>query len=469
MKKGFHPSPFWVTVAKPMGTTPSIPLTSPTVGQNHAPAVPLAPVLLVNFIGTMGFSIVTPFLVFLVTGYGGDAMMYGIVSATYPVFQFVGSPVLGRWSDNVGRRKVLLLSQVGSFLSWIVFAVALQLPNTPMFELDVGVGSPLFFSLPLVVMILGRALDGLTGGNISVANAYVADISSNRDRSKNFGKMGVSANLGMILGPALASVLGTTPLKESLPVYAAALICFVGVFLILFVLPESKVQIARQHCEPQSYEEVVGQEPRSALYTDAECRVSTWDVLKRPHISFVLTLQFVTLLAFNFFYTAFPMHAVHALEWTMPRMGLFFTSLSAMLVIMQGPVLARLSQHFDEKPLILAGLPILGVNFLLMGSHDDTLVVLASVLFAVGNGIMWPSMVALIAKITEDRVQGLVQGLSGSTMSLASVIGLLAGGLLYEIIASTTFWLAAGCAFLAFLLAFRLEDRTPRARAAASR
>lgn len=185
--------------------------------------------LLVNFIGTMGFTIVIPFLVFLVVRFGGNALIYGLVAATYPAFQFLAAPILGRWSDRYGRRRVLLFSEAGTLVSWLVFGVALFLPSIQLFSVDSPTFGQFTVTLPLAVIFLARALDGLTGGNISVANAYVADVSPRADRNRNFGRMGVASNLGMIMGPALASVLGVTRYGEVLPVFAAALIALVGV------------------------------------------------------------------------------------------------------------------------------------------------------------------------------------------------------------------------------------------------
>ena len=96
----------------------------------------IAPVLLVNFIGTLGFSIVIPFLVFLVTRFGGNALVYGVVGAAYPAFQLIGAPLLGAWSDRFRRRRILLLSQTGTLLSWLVFAAAFYLPMTTLVTVD---------------------------------------------------------------------------------------------------------------------------------------------------------------------------------------------------------------------------------------------------------------------------------------------------------------------------------------------
>ncbi|MFQ5630502.1 MAG: MFS transporter, partial [bacterium] len=187
-------------------------------------SISLAPIFSVNFIGTLGFSIVLPFLVFLVTRFGGNGFIYGIMGATYSVFQLIGAPLLGKWSDIYGRRKILLLSQIGTLVSWLVFLIAMYLPVSQLLAVDSGIAGKFIITLPLFVLFFARALDGITGGNVSVANAYLADVTAEPDRSKNFGRMAVAANLGFIVGPALAGLLGATSMGESLPVMAAALI-----------------------------------------------------------------------------------------------------------------------------------------------------------------------------------------------------------------------------------------------------
>src|SRR5215203_2729731 len=180
--------------------------------------IPLYPLLLINFIGTLGFSIVLPFLVFLVIDFGGNAIVYGILAAMYPSFQLIGAPILGRWSDAYGRKKVLLISNGGTLVGWIIFLFAFLLPATSLFSVSSAVIGTFAITLPLVVLFFARSLDGITGGNVSVANAYLADVSTDKNRSKNFGKMAISSNLGFIVGPALAGILGGTIYKEILPI-----------------------------------------------------------------------------------------------------------------------------------------------------------------------------------------------------------------------------------------------------------
>lgn len=133
----------------------------------------LFPILLTNFIGTLGFSIVLPFLVFLVKDFGGNAIvfgiLFGILSATYPAFQLIGAPILGRWSDFYGRKKVLLLSNGGTVIGWIFFLLALFMPVEKLFSFDSALIGTFVITLPLLILFLARAIDGITGGNISVA------------------------------------------------------------------------------------------------------------------------------------------------------------------------------------------------------------------------------------------------------------------------------------------------------------
>lgn len=422
----------------------------------------LAPVLLVNFIGTMEFTIVIPFLVFLVVRFGGNALIYGLVAATYPAFQFVAAPILGRWSDRYGRRRILLLSQAGTLVSWLVFGGALFLPSIPLVAVDSPTFGQFTITLPLAVIFLARALDGLTGGNISVANAYVADVSPPADRSRNFGRMGVAANLGMIMGPALAGILGTTSYGEVLPLAAAALISLVGVAVIWFGLPESKPPDGLPDCPRKEQGQVLGQEPRDCILAVKAQETSIRDVLAQPHVLFMMALYFTILLSFNFFYAAFPIHASRGLGWNVTDIGIFFVILSAMIVVVEGPVLARLSRHFSEPTLIIVGLPILATNFVLMQSTNPLVLYAGAALFAIGNGLMWPSVVSMISKVAADRFQGAVQGIAGSAGSLASILGLILGGAAYDAVGVSTFLLAAGIAYASALLALRL----PRIRLA---
>lgn len=416
----------------------------------------LFPVLIVNFIGALGFSIVMPFLVFLVIDFGGNAVVYGVVGATYSGFQFVGAPILGRWSDTVGRRKILLLSQAGTFIAWVLFFVACVVPITELATVDSSVTGQFVLTLPLLLLFLARAIDGLTGGNISVANAYASDVSTPETRSANFGRMGVSFNLGMVIGPALAGVLGATVYGELVPVLAAALISLVAIGVIYLRLPESNPRAISDHGHTRSCSKTMGQELRDSQLATQCPKKRRQRLIAEPAILYMMVIFFIIFLGFSLFYVSFPMHAATDLQWSSIEIGMFFMVLSGSLVVVEGPVLAWLSQHSSEPLRIAAGLFVLALAFASFTQVEGPVIYAVAIAFAVGNGVAWPSLSSFLANLVDDSVQGAVQGLSGSAGSLASIVGLISGGVVFERYGDLTFLVAASLIATGALLSLRL-------------
>lgn len=422
----------------------------------HKEKISLFPLLLINFTGTLGFSIVLPFLVFLVVDFGGNAIVYGILAATYPAFQLIGAPILGRWSDIYGRKRVLLLSHGGTLAGWLIFLIALFLPVNNLFNVNSTFMGAFAITLPLAVLFLARAIDGVTGGNVSVADAYVADISSDESRGKNYGKMAISSNLGFIVGPALAGILGATIYGEVLPVLAALILSSVVLVVIVFILKESKTSILMEIPEKNSVGKVFSFESKECYKTSNPRRLKFQDVFKLKYISFLLVLNFLIFLGFNIFYTSFPIHAVDGLGWTVTEMGIFYAVLSSIMVFVEGPVLRKALKKFSEEQLVIIGSVILGTNFIMFVIPSTTLVYGAAILFAIGNGLMWPSVLSILSKRAGTVHQGTVQGVANSFESLASIVGLMMGGLLYNLLGTTTFLISAGVIFTVFIMSFRL-------------
>ncbi|MDW3626957.1 MAG: MFS transporter [Nitrososphaeraceae archaeon] len=419
--------------------------------------IPLYPLLLINFIGTLGFSIVLPFLVFLVIDFGGNAIVYGILAAIYPAFQLIGAPILGRWSDIYGRKKVLLISHGGTLVGWIIFLFALFLPNENLFSINSLLVGTFVITLPLVILFIARALDGITGGNVSVANAYLADVSSDINRSKNFGKMAISSNLGFIVGPAIAGILGATIYKEILPVLAALFLSLVTLIVIGFSLKESKPSAGVIQVPVKgNIGKVFAQECKECYKIINPKKLRFLDIFKLTHISFLLFLYFLIFLGFSIFYTSFPIHAVLGLKWSITEMGIFYAVLSGIMILVQGPILRKALQKFSENKLVIIGSLVLGINFIFFLSNNILLIYTAAVLFAIGNGLMWPSLLSILAKKAGTVHQGAVQGVASSFASLASIIGLTIGGVLYSAIGATTFLISAGVIFTVFIISFRL-------------
>ncbi|HWQ49813.1 MAG TPA: MFS transporter [Methanosarcina sp.] len=428
-------------------------------------SISLLPILAVNFIGTLGFSIVLPFLVFLVDRLGGNAFIYGLASSMYPAFQLIGAPILGRWSDTYGRKKILLISQLGTLLSWIIFLGALFIPVISLFKINSAVLGAFTVTLPLAVLFFARALDGLTGGNVSVANAYLADITSEKDRSRNFGKMSISENLGFIVGPALAGILSLTAYGDVAPVLGAIIISLIGTLLIMFYVPESKECAPGGPEEAEKVRKIFGYDIRECRTTPGTKKPEFREILRLPDIPYMLGLYFLIDLGYNVFYTAFPLHAISTLNWSIAKMGVYFTVLSGLLIIVQSTVLPRVSRKYSDAALIIFGSLMLGTNFLLLIPGNVFLTYLAAGFFALGDGLMWPSFLSLLSKVAGGKYQGTIQGVASSFGGLASITGLILGGLLYETLAGTSFLIAGLVIYTVFLLNFRLRSFEERIKA----
>ena len=416
------------------------------------PQISLTPLLAVNFIGAMGFSIVLPFLVFLVSKWGGNALLYGLAGAIYSAFQLVGAPILGKWSDRIGRRKILLLSQIGTLVSWLILIVAFTLPIDSLIDIDSSVLGSFSLTLPLILLFVARAADGLTGGNISVANAYLADITPESSRNQGFGKMAVSANVGFVVGPAIAGLLGATAYGEIVPVIAAAVVSALAAILILVRLPESNPCLMTAPPEQTSIRKVLGQEQKECFETASEGSVSFATIVADRKTLLLLVIYFLVMLGFSFFYVTFPAHAAGPLNWTVTQTGAFFAVTSILMVVVQGPVLKQVSKRWNERILIPIGGLILAVGFLFFVLPQTWQIYTGTTLLAAGNGLMWPSVVSLLSKVAGPKEQGAVQGLAGSVGAVASVVGLILGGLLYGLIESSVFALAAATILVSFVL-----------------
>ncbi len=421
---------------------------------------PFSALLLVNFTSAVGFSIVLPFLVFLVHQWGGNALIYGLVSATYSVFQLIGSPVLGRWSDRFGRKRILALSQAGTVIAWTVALAAFYLPATTILNVDSSLFGKFSLTIPLILLFLSRALDGLTGGNASVASAYVADITPERQRDERFGKMGVSSNLGYIIGPALAGMLSGTVLGYELPVIFAIGISLLALTLIFVSLPDSEPRAAGLDPHAMNVHKIMGQEHRPCIQPEAPVRMSMADIVRLPSIAVFMSAYFLVMLAFSFFYIAFPLQAATEMQWSVKHTGAFFSVMSVFMVVVQGFILPRLSRTWSDKRLVCVGAILLACGFLALMPANDSLAFVAAILIAVGNGLMWPPMVALLSKAAGEH-QGAVQGLAGSVSAAASILGLLLGGIMYAHVTDWLFVLSAGLILAVVILSAWFPPEKP--------
>lgn len=398
----------------------------------------LVPILAVHFLGTLGYSLAMPFLVFVVTDLGGAAWTYGLIGATYSMCQLFGAPVLGRWSDRTGRRPVLVASQVGTLIAWLLFLIALSMKVGWSTELA---GATL--SVPLLLLFAARALDGATGGNVSVANAYVADITRETPklRSIAFGRMGMAGNFGFVIGPALAGVLGATGWGPRLPVAIAATFAAVTTFAIVLWLREPGGRCPEG--PPPSDLAEAGLTQQAKRCDRAPPPPAPRGLLWQRDILVVLIATFVMFLGFNFFYVAFPVHAVTVFEWSAGSLGMYFALLSGLMVVAQGPVLQSVQRVLPVRAMFALGLVCLALSLGSLCLPAGPITYVGAALFALGNGLAWPTFQARVSEVAGDH-QGSVQGAVSSAGSTASIGGLVIGGAIYPLLGGSLFLVGAG-------------------------
>jgi MFS family permease len=291
---------------------------------------------------------------------------------------------------------------------------------------------------------------------VSVANAYLADISDDTNRSANFGKMAVSANLGFILGPAIAGALGATAAGETLPVLAAFVISAVAVLMIALWLPDTDPCMMRTDPEEISVRKVLGQDHKACFQLTGTPKLSIVQIMALPSVGLLLALYFLVFLAFNLFYVSFPVYAATGINWSLAETGVFFSAMGFMMALVQGPALKRAAKIWSDRALVLGGSLMLAVSFPFFSSANTATLYVGTALLALGNGVMWPSLLSVLAKAAGRNVQGAVQGLAGSAAAVASIIGLLAGGVLYGFLGPHVFVISAALTLLTFALAFAI-------------
>lgn len=388
---------------------------------------------------------------------GGNGFIYGILGAMYPFFQFIGAPILGSLSDRIGRKKVLVLSQAGTFVAWMLFLLAFALPKTELWSQNTELTGSYIMTLPLIIIFVARIFDGFTGGNVSVANAYLSDISTDEDRNRNFGKMGASTSLGFVLGPALAGLLASSALGELVPLSLAALISLVAIFVISTKLKESNPCVVDTgELSTRSFRRFFQVEHKDC-YQEGDIEANPpkkgWgSVLKEPGVPLLYAVYFLTFLAFSLFYAGLPIYASTLLEWTAIDLGIFLAYSSLIMILVQGPLLSRLSDNISNQSLILVGSLLLSLSFFLLSMDSLVILYMANTLLSIGNGLMWPSFLALLARTGNPQIQGAIQGYGNSMGSMASMFGLILGGLLFETMETNVFAIGSGIFLMVTLL-----------------
>lgn len=382
----------------------------------------LIPILLLSFMNTIGFSILIPVLPFLVAQYGGGAVLYGILLSLFSVFQFIGSPVLGALSDTYGRKPILLISHGGTFIGWLLFIAALYLPNVQVWMI----------SLPLIGIGLARVVDGVTGGNISVANAYVSDIVTPQDRAKSFGMIGATFGLGMLVGPVMGGLISATSFGFAGVGMLAAIVSLITLISMYVWLPES-LPISKRS-------------PRVSVRLWN--RINTFSrIVQFAQDKQVRTLFFVRVLfsiGFVSYVSIFIFHAIrffHLNELQSAQL-MFFTG--SFMILNQLFAVKWFVSHFGESKTFSLGQALMMISLVAVSfAHSIVTFICFYYFLNLAISLSMATFKGLIIQSVSERKRGEVMGVEESLVSLVQAVIPIMAGLIYAAISIMSFaWFA---------------------------
>ena len=414
-------------------------------------------IFLTVFIDLVGFGIVLPLLPIYSDTFGASGLMVGVIMASFSAMQFLFAPVWGRLSDRIGRRPVLLVSTAGAAVSYLVF----------------GYGSTLAGSTALTVLLVSRMVAGICGANITVAQAYIADITPPEHRSKRMGLIGMAFGLGFIFGPIIGG-LAAKHLGISGPGYVAASLCAANFLLAFARLPESR--------KPDS--SPVSPRPRFAQWAH---------VLQQPTVGSLVVIFFLATFCFTCFETTLGLMvgANFGLDLTSGKDAGTVTALFAFCGIVgafvQGGPVGKLVKKMGEPKLIVISLVFVGLSLapipFIHGSGGLSWGVLlkpeglpwigllaALALLSIGSGLTRPPLFGMLSILTPEHEQGATLGVAQSAGSLARILGPIFAGGLFEFHPT---WPYVACAVIALvtgiIAAKKLMKSMPALEAAKAR
>ena len=384
---------------------------------------PLLSIFLIVLIDILGFTIILPLLPFYAEHLGATPVVVGWLLSSYGICQFLAGPILGHLSDRVGRKPVLLVSQVGTLIGFLILA----------------------FSHNLIWVFVSRVIDGLTAGNISVAQAYISDVTEPEKRAKSFGLIGIAFGFGFLVGPAIAGLL--SHLGPQYPIFVAAALSAGSIFATYVLLPSSKAVAAGTETHS-----VAGEQTNSFNWKDS------LRLFKDPAVNSLLWQYLAFIFAFGMFFSGFALFAErrythHALPFGTKEVSYVFAYVGLLGMIIQGGLIGRLVKWFGESRLVEVGFLSMGIGFAYLGwtFNVPQLLVAVSLTF-IGMSILRPSLTSLITQKAGRLRQGIALGTTQSFMSISQITTPFISGLLIQH-RLLTFWawggvLISGCGWL---------------------
>jgi MFS transporter, DHA1 family, tetracycline resistance protein len=354
----------------------------------------LSIIFITIFIDLMGFGILIPILpTFASKDLGISDFGIGLIVAIYSLVQFVFNPMLGKLSDKIGRRPVILSTQLLTAASYIIFA----------------------FSNSFALLFISRMIAGLGGSNIGVAQAYIADITSKEDRAKGMGVIGAAFGLGFVFGPVIGAFL--VHYGYHMAGFASALFTLSAFTFAFFRLPES------------IKEKKIGEKIRIKLFDLHLAK----QVLSNPLLGFLVVLLFLIIFSIANIYGTFAILGYKFYHFSDQQNGMLFGITGLVGALIQAGLIKTLSKKFGDKTTVLIGIifMVIGLGFLPYGGNFLGVAIVISVM-AVGGGILQPMIPSMISKYSPEDQQGATLGFSQSISAFARVLGPLWGGFSYD-------------------------------------
>lgn len=348
-------------------------------------------IFLIVFVNFLGYGIVFPILPLLTEQYGGNALISGVLIAVFSLMQVVAMPILGRLSDKYGRRPLLIFSLWGTVVSFAIM----------------GLTHSIFW------LLIARIIDGISGGNISIAAAYIADITDKKKRASGMGVLMAGISLGFILGPLWGGMFSKISL--SAPFFAAAIITLLSVILTQFFLPESLPQ-------------------KEFVYEKKHFSLST--IIKNLFSPALFPLYITSLLAFwaqSGVFTTMSLFGKDVLHISIFRISLIFAFGGILSAIIQGFAIGKVVEKVGESKLFILSSLVTIVGFLLMGEGKTLPPLFAGMtILSIGNSFLTPVIQSLASERSSEHEQGANMGIMQSFGSVGRIFGPIIAGYLYD-------------------------------------
>jgi MFS transporter, DHA1 family, tetracycline resistance protein len=401
-------------------------MTEPDIAADEAVVPPpprgaLLTIFLIVLADLLGFGVIIPLLPFYAKMYAASDFQVGLLFSVYSICQLIASPILGLISDRYGRRPVLIASQIGSVLGFLLLGYA-----TYPGMVTAGAG--------LILVYISRVIDGFSGGNISTAQAYVSDITTTENRAKGMGILGAAFGIGFSIGPALGGLLGH--FNIAWPAFAAAIFCTIAAVMTFFRLPESRIHRPSE--------------------TEAWLHPSRFiPILQNPILVQLQLIFFASMLAFVMMEAVIALFLNQNFGFDPFKVGLIFGLAGLVIIIVQGGLIGRLTRRFGEWNLVVAGpvfVTIAMTLYMSAGYHPLIALIIFGTLFnAGGRSLQHPGLSALISHNSDPKQQGTVFGLYHMLGSLARFIGPMIATAIYTAHHTAPF-AVAGCITLGIAL-----------------